>query len=192
MVFESWPHLMDFMIRGLSSNPSSIRVDPQIYNCCQRSWGARRAGLDAGASAAYLASPPSRKTAAAGRRPGSGLERRPPARPPGQGKPSASRSPHTARQSKSHRTTIRFGWQGSGAPSPRVDARPRPAPEGTRVRLQEREHPRNPLMRWMGGARNQWPGQSAAAPVLRLAPGGHGGEARRSVGFERVAEPMEG
>jgi hypothetical protein len=45
IAFESWHHLMDFMIRGLnskpgskpgskpSSKPCSIRVDPQIYNC---------------------------------------------------------------------------------------------------------------------------------------------------------------
>ena len=37
MVFESWHHLMDFMIRGLELEAkleaSSIRADLQIYNC---------------------------------------------------------------------------------------------------------------------------------------------------------------
>jgi hypothetical protein len=63
---------------------------------------------------------PAGRTAAARGRPG---ERLPsgahPRGLPGHGKPStASRSQHTARQSKTHRTTIRFGWQGSGGAQP--------------------------------------------------------------------------
>ena len=49
----------------------------------QRSWGARSAGLDAGASAAYLASPSSRKNSSGQRQArGAASELRPPARPP--------------------------------------------------------------------------------------------------------------
>ena len=46
---------------------------------------------------------------------------------------------------------------------------------------QERSERQSPLTRGMGGDRNEWHGQSAAAPVLTaVPPGGRMGEARRS------------
>jgi hypothetical protein len=48
---------------------------------------------------------------------------------------------------------------------------------------QERSERQSPLTRGMGGNRNEWHGQSAAAPVLTaVPPGGQRGEARRSGG----------
>src|SRR5262249_27453251 len=96
----------------------------------QRRWGARRAGLDAGASAAYLASPPSRKTAAASRRPGEWLPScAHPRRFPGHGKPStASRS--AAHSPASERPLDlpweRSDWRGVGGhAAPALPASPR-------------------------------------------------------------------
>src|SRR5262249_12238784 len=86
---------------------------------------ARRAGLDAGASAAYIASSPSRKTAAARRRPG---ERPPscthPRRLPGHGTPSTAEAPaaHSPGSKRLIDQQSAAAWQGFGGGEPPKEA----------------------------------------------------------------------
>ena len=108
----------------------------------QRRWGARRAGLDAGASAAYLASPSSRKNRSDQRQArGAAPEPCPPARPPRpweafHGVPIRGTQPGSQRPIEPH--SVAAG-RGQGAPSPRGGRQPTPDPPGARVHLQERE-----------------------------------------------------
>ena len=105
----------------------------------QRCWGARSAGLDAGASAAYRASPSSRKNRSGQPQArGAAPERRPPARPPW---------PWDAFHSGPIRGT-QPGQSKTKRPTARSEA-----------------IGRAPSTRGMGGERKQWHGQSAAAPV---------------------------
>ena len=132
------------------------------------------AGLDAGASGDYRAWPfkdgkPQRPEAGQG----SG-SRATPAREASPAMGSLPQRPdprHTARPVKDQSNHNPFRLAGvRGRPAPRVDASPRQLHQAHACAFRSGSDPRNPLMRWMGDDRNQWPGQSAAAPVLSASP----------------------
>ena len=114
---------------------------------------------------------PAGKPAAARGRPG---ERPPsfarPRRLPGHGKPStASRSAAHSRAVKDHSNHSPFRLAGVwGRRAPGVDVSPRQIRQARACTCRSGSDPRNSLMRGMGGDRNQWYGQSTAAPVPSL------------------------
>ena len=126
-------------------------------------------GLDAGASGAYIASPfKAENRSGQMQARGAAPELRPPARPPRpweafHGFPIAAHSPAVKDQSN-HNPFRLAGVR--GRPAPRVEASPRQPHQARACAFRSGSDPQNPLRRGMGGDRNQWHGQSAAAPVL--------------------------